>query len=360
MTRYRSAARKLLGAPFRLSRQTSGPGLDYRLLGEHHPVLRTAPLPGFEAAIEGFRAKRWTLRKFAFAIRDDLLLDTGLGWVVRGRELVTEANWGLLEQTSHPTKPNVINWLRAQASAQTYEKIVWLPFGSGNYWHFLNDFVAGLHVLLDQFNLTDFVVPVSAELWQRPFFREIISCSTTLSGLNFVRYSADRWLRCPHLLTAGTFFGSHETFRDALSLLDRLPPVRTEPRRKVFVSRAATAWRNASNLDELEALFVSRGFVLVRFEDMTFLEQREAINSASHVVALHGAGMANLAFHQHPDQVKVLELTAADYLNPCFAYLAEEAGMDYYCLSGGPRAPATGNFHVPADDVTRFLDRHFA
>ena len=86
------------------------------------------------------------------------------------------------------------------------------------------------------------------------------------------------------------------------------------------------------------------------------IEQWAAINSASEIVALHGAGMANLFFHKKPRQTSVIEITPINYINPCFAYAAEEAGMSYYCLAGSPLVD--GSFAVSLAHIAAFLDNN--
>ena len=357
----RSSLRRLLGAPFRLDRRDSPPGVEFELIASHHPRLRSPTIPGHDATMAAFRAKRWALREFVATIRGPVLLDTGLGWVVRGRDLIEVGNWSLVAQSPVITKPSVLRWARAMVSAPRVGPAVWLPFGSGNYWHFLNDMVAGLALLSERGELNDCVVLISEELAARPFFKEVVALSSLLSGLDWLAYRQDRWLRASELRVAGTSFGSHATFRRAIALLDRLPQLAARPNRKLFITRAANSPRTPSNIDAVERALATRGFEVIDFDGMSVLEQRAAINRASTIVGIHGAGLANLAFHEAPAQAALFEITPEDYLNPCFAFMAEEAGMDYFCFAGGPRDPARGDqYEVPLVPLLDALDRFLA
>jgi hypothetical protein len=358
--RLRRVARRLLGTPFRVDRRTDAPGLDLRPLGTHCPRLRARPVEGFEQAIATFREKRWELHRFTLEVTGDLLLDTSLGWTLRGRDLVQPANYGLTVQAIDYDRPNLLKWARAQLVHDRYRDVVWLPYAPGNYWHFLNDTLGGLKLLIDRYDLSGIPVLIDERARRSRHFAELVGLSTMLSSLDWRETSETRWVRCSRLLTAATWFGSHASFRDAFSLLDRLPPLRSEPRRRLFITRSPNTGRTASNAIELERMLAERGFEIVQFEGLTIPEQRELVNSGMAIIALHGAGMANLAFHEQAAKVRLLEITPADHLNPCFAFMAEEAGMDYHCLVAGPRDYGDRqNFRVPAERLARYLDQHF-
>ena len=354
----KAALRRALAAPFRLDPRGSPPGAEFELVGTHQARLRSPTIPGHDLAMASFRAKQWDLRDFVATIRGPVLLDTGLGWVVRGRDLLEVGNWSMVAQSTVLTKPSILRWTRAMVGAEDVGPAVWLPFGAGNYWHFLNDMVAGLALLAERRDLSGCVVLVSEELAGKAFFKEVVRLSTLLSGLGWKTYRADRWLRSGEVHVAGTSFGSHATFRRAIALLDRLPPIEARPERRLFITRGTDAGRNPSGLVELASVLAERGFEQVQFEGLSVVEQRALVNSAACVVAVHGAGMANLAFHEAPAGVKLFEITPSDHFNPCFAFMAEEAGMDYFCFAGGPRDFDRGEtYDVPFDALLDALDR---
>ena len=357
----RRTLRRALGAPFRLDRRDAPPGVDFELVARHRTRLRSPTIDGHDAAMGFFRGERWDLRDFVATIRGPVLLDTGLGWVVRGRDLIEVGNWSLVAQSRRITKPSVLRWARAMIGARRVGPAVWLPFGAGNYWHFLNDMVAGLALLDERRELGDSIILIPEALAEASFFREIVALSTRLSALEWTTYRPGRWLRAPLVHVAGTSFGSHATFRRAIALLDRLPPVTARPERRLFITRGEQAGRNPANLSDLVPQLERRGFEQVRFEGLSVVEQRDVVNSAAIVVAVHGAGMANLAFHEAPGHVKLLEITPSDHLNACFAFMAEEAGMDYFCFAGGPRDFARGErYDVPLAPFLDALDRFVA
>lgn len=357
----KSGLRSVLSAPFQLDRRDQPPGVHFELIASHRAQLHSPSIADHDTAMAAFRGKQWDLRDFVATIRGPVFLDTGLGWVVRGRDLLKVGNWSLVDQSPIPTKPSILRWAQSIIKADLVGSVVWLPFGAGNYFHFLNDLVAGLALLDSRRDLSGCAVLVPVELAAKPFFKEVIALSSRLSALDWTIYRHDRWLRASQVHVAGTSFGSYATLRRAIGLLDRLPPISSSTTRRLFITRRSDVGRNPANLGALQAELGERGFEHVQFEGLTVIEQRAIINTAGVVVATHGAGMTNLAFHEPPKDVKLFEITPYDHLNPCFAFMAEEAGMDYFCFAGGPRDFKNQEaYEVPINDLLRALDTFLA
>jgi capsular polysaccharide biosynthesis protein len=359
MTTIKARVRKLLEAPFSFSRTIdASQGETYEVLGTCETGLREDERMELEPIVRKFSKLRWKLTKFIYTVRGDIVLDTSLGWALLGMKVLHYSNSSQLEQIPNPHKPNFLSWVRKRRTAVYYPEVVWMPYGTGNYWHFLNDFVGAIYLLKDVIEERKPVVLIHEKLTRSPFFQELVSYSAFLSGLNLQPYTADTWVRCSSFITARTYYGNRESLQDAIRLLNRKPVITARPLEKIFISRAPTSYRPLRNLDELNDFFSRNGFRVVLFDSLLVREQMELINSAKVIAAIHGAGMVNLAFHQQPTEVTVIEITPEDYLNPCFAFLAEELGMDYHCVGAGPRDPAQNNScNVPIDEVEKVLSR---
>ena len=349
--------RSALGAPFRV---INSPQISerYHELGVHRAALKTKVDP-IDHVHSLFGKEHWTLRKFNYTVRGKILLDTSLGWALSGLRILPNANATLLEWGGGPPKPNFAKWFAAQFTAKHYERVIWLPYGADNYWHFLNDFLGGLHLLQTEFDIKGTPVLINEQLYAKDYFKEIIGYSDFLSGLCWTPYNSKRWIQTDELLTAHTYYGTRETLQDAIGLLNKLPPVNTTAHQKIFLSRAPGGTRGAKNLSDVHRTLEARGFQIVYCEQLTVAQQQQTINSANVIAGLHGAGMVNIAFHREPTQVTVLEITPEDFINPCFGFLAEELGMNYYCMGAGPRDPSSNfDYSVPIEKLDLFLDKH--
>jgi hypothetical protein len=354
-------ARDVLGTPFREQLAREGDGLHCIELGTLCPRLPANPLRQSNEAMRRFDAGAWQFDRFVADIRGRLLLDTSLGWTLRGRDLIYAANWSIVEQAPDYPRPSIVKWLVAQWRHRSVEELIWLPFGTGNYYHFLVDMLGGLKLIHEHLEVTDLPVLISRKLWDSAFFQQYRAASTLLTNARWIVHEEGEWIRTSRLVTAKSWFSGIETFRDAIGLLDRLPAPTSAPTRRLFLTRDPAAGRIPSNEGELGALLAERGFEAVRFEGLTLVEQIELVNSGATFVAVHGAGMANLAFHRAPRSVKLFEVTPSDLINPCFAFMSDEAGMDYFCFAGGPRDfDREEAFDVPLGPFTEALDRFLA
>lgn len=100
--------------------------------------------------------------------------------------------------------------------------------------------------------------------------------------------------------------------------------------KKIYLSRAAVSYRRVINEEELQEFLSDRGFMTIRPESLSFLEQVALFAQAEVIIAPHGAGLANLAFCQ--PRTQVVELFTPDYVYGCFWAIASQRDLDYYYL----------------------------
>lgn len=123
------------------------------------------------------------------------------------------------------------------------------------------------------------------------------------------------------------------------SMRDRALGTLPQAGRKLYLSRADADNRKVANEDELVAALAARGFTKVTLQGMPFIEQMRLFASASEVVAIHGAGMCNLAFS--PPGVKVVELAPTQWIESCFRIVCASSGHRHAMVV----SPAPQNGH---------------
>jgi capsular polysaccharide biosynthesis protein len=101
----------------------------------------------------------------------------------------------------------------------------------------------------------------------------------------------------------------------------------------------------------------------VHLSGLTLADQARLFASASHIVAPHGAGLANLIFCN--PGVSICELHMKGYLNWCFRRLGGVRGVNYGCIVGAQEPsehkwPHHQRWSVPLMQVEAALnDRQF-
>jgi capsular polysaccharide biosynthesis protein len=155
----------------------------------------------------------------------------------------------------------------------------------------------------------------------------------------------------------------------AFFLPDMAPVI---PSRRLYISRHKAQRRRILNEPEMFAALEARGFEILHLEDLTIAETARALRSATHIVAVHGAGLANLIFCQ--PGTRVLEIHSA-HLSRDYWMIANQRGLDYFGFeacgpSGKPIPPADRaamgffdrnglDMHVPMGPLLSLVDRAF-
>jgi capsular polysaccharide biosynthesis protein len=128
--------------------------------------------------------------------------------------------------------------------------------------------------------------------------------------------------------------------RDAFLDAALAAPAAGEAPRRLFISRARANRRRLANEDAVRALVERHGYTAVHLETLPWLVQLQWLARAEAVVALHGAGLGNLAFCS--PGTRVIEIGSSAWPNPCFANLAALAGLRHAAVPGTPVGPRTG------------------
>ncbi|WP_237213216.1 FkbM family methyltransferase [Falsiroseomonas oryziterrae] len=104
--------------------------------------------------------------------------------------------------------------------------------------------------------------------------------------------------------------------------------------RRIYVSRQGASRRRVANNDAVEEALAARGFVAVQLEKLDFFAQAALFAQAEAVVAVHGAGLANLLFND--GRAGAVELYPAGDPQYHFALCAGASGCAYVPLACQP------------------------
>ncbi|PNY79425.1 glycosyltransferase family 61 protein [Deinococcus koreensis] len=106
----------------------------------------------------------------------------------------------------------------------------------------------------------------------------------------------------------------------------------------LYISRAHTPRRAVCNEPALEQALAARGVTVIYAEQLGLTEQVRLFAGATAVVALHGAGLANLVWCR--PGTRVLEVFPEGVFNDCYARLAFSQQLDYtYLRLESPEVP---------------------
>lgn len=211
--------------------------------------------------------------------------------------------------------------------------------GSAIYTHWLLDTLPRLLVLMDQgWRLDQFDNLVIADK-SKPFHQAVLNQLGVRPEQVVSRRREGRLFSVEsfvHVSAPRTRFVAHPRVYQMVNAFIGGPRMR-KPQRRILVSRRDARRRKIVNEDALRAVLEPRGFETVRFEDLTIAQTASLVSEASHIVAPHGAGLANLIF-ANPG-TRVLELFSGHISREYWTICAQQ-GLDYWNLPcDGPDGP---------------------
>jgi capsular polysaccharide biosynthesis protein len=122
--------------------------------------------------------------------------------------------------------------------------------------------------------------------------------------------------------------------------------------RRLFVGRSGAKSRRIANEPEVSTYLESHGFCTIQLEKLSLSEQISLFHHATHVIAVHGAGLTNL---MHATQISALELFASAHgIRPDYFQIASILKLRYYfhCL---PSVNSFHDIHLPRQVIDDFL-----
>lgn len=141
----------------------------------------------------------------------------------------------------------------------------------------------------------------------------------------------------------------------ASSITADLPPAD----RKVFLARRPPYGRLIANPAEVEDAVASRGYEVIDAAGMDAVEQIRLFHQTRHLVAIHGAGMANMIFRAgRPMSVIELCPDVWDHVDS-MRVMASELGYDVTSVSfasSSAEDPIRANLQVDVDKLLRAID----
>lgn len=233
--------------------------------------------------------------------------------------------------------------------------------GATNYFHWLFDCLPRIHFLQKSswFNKVDwFLVPGNRVDYQKESLRMLgIPEAKIITGEDETHIQAD-------VLLASTYVRYFEHIptwccnflRDNFLKPELFTKLKTHP--FVYISRKDATRRRIVNEPELLNLLEKYGFKAYELTSLSFIEKIQLFNHAKVLIAIHGAGQANLVFCN--EGTDVLEIIAKHFAFPIFYDISNKVGLNFdYIMSETEKGkPAIqSNIIVDLDEVKDKLDK---
>lgn len=245
---------------------------------------------------------------------------------------------------------------------------------SSNYYHWMNDILPRVHVVMksgvDLDSINQFVINPLQTDFQHETLKQL---GIEESQLRVVE--SGHYFHCDELIVpvygSNTLGKGQAPWNPAFLKSTFLQNKTTRPTARLYISRKLANGRSVENEEELASFLSKKGFKRVLLEGLGVSEQAALLNSASVVLGAHGAGLTNTVFCE--PKTTVVELFD-HHIAPCFWINSEMTGMTHavhYCgkNQGGDFTPGderyydtaarrrVTNFHVDLDQLEKLLHK---
>ena len=243
---------------------------------------------------------------------------------------------------------------------------------SDNYYHWLLESLPIINAISSLIPSIDGVIVPKL----KPFHRDSLARFGFLPN-QLIELTSHDYLECEQLLAQS--FNSSWTLHSWVPRWlkeNMLTRSATHTDKKLYISRADSSWRKVSNEDEVIKFLSSAGYEIVILSSLSSTEQANLFNSATSIISVHGAGLANLAYCS--SGTRVLEIFPPRWTSLCYLRLAVAVECVYHYMIASPlgqpkeqvlndsmRITADSvqqgsDLNIPLDKLSCFLDQEIA
>lgn len=294
----------------------------------------------------------WTQDQYIIEIKDKpIRIDPHRGWGVIGRNRLIYYSLGFA-RASYVRKPKLN--LHGVSKVSLPKVLSLRDTGEENYFHVYNDILSKI-LLLKEHNLLDnsVAVVVSKSLWSKEYF-QTLKINSWLKDLNW--YVQDKeWIETTHAIFCKPYTHTKRYLDELAAIMN----VSSAGDRRILLTRSQFSLRFVENEDEVFAILKAYGFDRMDTSEMSLEQQALLFSQVSHVVAIHGAGLANIIYRK--GALHVLELFHDNvYLPFHYIMLASIFGFQYAAIRGQRgNQSGVGGFYIDPQQVEAYCKSAF-
>lgn len=238
---------------------------------------------------------------------------------------------------------------------------------NSNYWHWMFDVLPRLEILKKNENLGEidyFLFPDVAEKYQKETLDVLnIPYSKRLSSIKYRHIESKKVMAVdhPYVLKNNPAVEITNIPLWIINFLRKSFLKKDQNKngfsKKFYIDRKdsksnVSYARKIINEDEVKSLLLQDGYSIITLSELSFVDQVNLFNNATHIVGLHGAGFANFSFCEPKTMVLELKPISA---GPVCENLAKNLNLDYKEISkpsiNSLFQKQQGHIEIPLDEL---------
>lgn len=312
---------------------------------ENHPLNFEDPRVN-EAV--GYHNKKWDHNEIAVKV-DNGLVEPQYAYVIEGLRTIN----GVSIRTRN-NLPSPLPTLKAKLfnGCQKLDKAVVIDGSMGiNYFHFLSDVLHKIYLFEEHISI-DCPLLIGKQVYDKPFVQFLIK-ETDLRKYNWTPIEEPMLVKELYVARPLPYKKEYWAKTKQLFIQNNQP---INENKALFVNRTGT--RRISNFEAIKPIL--NEFHIEEFDPgkLNMREQAEVFNGATHVIGIHGAGLANVFFCNY-ERTKVLELCSNNRIGTQYYWLCTALGINWNMLLGGV-AEADQSFELDPAEFRKALEKLFA
>jgi hypothetical protein len=280
---------------------------------------------------------------------EDVVIDGSFEHMWRGDKFVEEFFYGMDKTKSLKTDPKIL-----VDDGDPTPVIIGFNWTCGNYFHWLLQASSSIYSVVSRFGHSGFRIALpQLSRWQEDTLARLGFANIPRVLVSPEKQYRFRKVAFASILTArSSFYSQFGAYTNAL-LTARSP--RRTAHKLLYVSRQDAQLRPIENEEAIIRMVKQRGFSIVEAGQHTLDQQIDIFRNADVVVGPHGAGMTNTMFSR-PGAI-VYEFMTHQYVNHCFATIAQNLGHEYFVdFFDRPGSSQTNGWVADLDRIERGVD----
>jgi len=287
----------------------------------------------------------WTQEEFLLVFNRPCWIEPEFGWaIVEPNKLLYYSL--ATSRTLFQPKPSIFKFLQKRNARKVSKAISLRDTGEENYFHFYNDVLSKLFFLPQHgIDVNEIPVIISKKLWDKQYFQFYYANSDFLKSLIWI-VQDNQYIHCDSAIFCKPLTHRKDLWAGILSRFKELSI--SSGNKKVFLTRNKSRLRFIENMDEIEIISKTFGFITIDTDSLSASEQITLFSSTKFLIGIHGAGLTNMVFRK--EKCHVLELFPPPdlgYLPYHYIMLAKMSGFQYTAQIGEfGRRKYSGGFYL--------------
>lgn len=284
-----------------------------------------------------------TATTFVAEFQDCVVHSTPPLLITKDNLMITDHVWPLLWQTKNKPQKTHNLWkkwgdkidINLPATSKQFgaeNTYVWMPIDAescNNPWHVWIDIIAKLRLVqeLKDKHMFDYIYifPCMSTYLQKVLDEIFPHLKYSVMDKN------SAWKFTHLIVPSMSNKDDGVTNPRVINWLRTFGPAKSTPNKKIFITRTDAMTRQLVNQDDL--LLALAGFTPVELSQYSIKEQMQLFDSATHVIATHGAGLTNLLWCQHG--TTVIEINHIEQVDKkVYPVLSKNCGLIHKVLYG--------------------------